>query len=273
VSLSYDKNQDIVGALTYHLRKKYGLTFILMPPLTPACGVWIHPNSISNAENITKELISQIPKVDYTSLKLSPMTDCLCQSTELGFQTKTNYTYILHNIKDTEWIFSNFLPKIRNHISKTKINLEVLETENILDFLTINDLVFEQKGMKNPVSKQIWDTLDNALSTQKKRKIFLAIDKHTQEKVACLYLIWDNQKAYFLAGGSKREPVATGSMYLLFYTAIQFAASKVDCFDFEGSMIQSVERYFRDFNGELSPYYTLTRSKNKMIPFLLKYAK
>jgi hypothetical protein len=32
-------------------------------------------------------------------------------------------------------------------------------------------------------------------------------------------------------------------------------------FDFEGSMIPEVERYFREFGGKLIPYYEISKAK------------
>jgi hypothetical protein len=34
----------------------------------------------------------------------------------------------------------------------------------------------------------------------------------------------------------------------------------IEVFDFEGSMIPSVEKFFRSFGGELRPYYSVNKS-------------
>ena len=61
------------------------------------------------------------------------------------------------------------------------------------------------------------------------------------------------------------------AMSALLWEAILYSKNelKAQVFDFEGSMIPSIERYFRKFGGELTPYYTLNSLlltiKNKVL--------
>ena len=43
------------------------------------------------------------------------------------------------------------------------------------------------------------------------------------------------------------------------WEGIQFAAKKSKCFDFEGSMIEGIENFVRQFGGEPVVYYELKR--------------
>lgn len=52
------------------------------------------------------------------------------------------------------------------------------------------------------------------------------------------------------------------------WKAIRYAKSKeLATFDFEGSMIPRIERYFRGFGGEIKNYFTLNRA-----PFIVEVA-
>ena len=49
------------------------------------------------------------------------------------------------------------------------------------------------------------------------------------------------------------------AMSYLLWQAILYTKDtlKLNVFDFEGSMIPSIEKYFRKFGGEITPYYSL----------------
>ena len=44
----------------------------------------------------------------------------------------------------------------------------------------------------------------------------------------------------------------------------------IEVFDFEGSMLVEVEKYFREFGGELVPYYTVNKA-GLPIEMLMKF--
>jgi hypothetical protein len=57
------------------------------------------------------------------------------------------------------------------------------------------------------------------------------------------------------------------------YNSIEYAKQiKMPVFDFEGSMLPEVEKYFRDFGGVLTPYYTINKA-NRIIEIILKFIK
>jgi len=47
--------------------------------------------------------------------------------------------------------------------------------------------------------------------------------------------------------------------------AIQFASTVSTIFDFEGSMIEPVERFFRGFGAVQTPYFSLTHVRSKRV--------
>jgi hypothetical protein len=53
----------------------------------------------------------------------------------------------------------------------------------------------------------------------------------------------------------------SGAMSLLFWNAIKLASEKGLAFNFEGSMIPGVERFFRSFGGGLTPVFYISKRK------------
>ena len=101
-----------------------------------------------------------------------------------------------------------------------------------------------------------------------RRKLFFA--KNTEGAIeAAIYVIFDDKTAYYLAGGATDEGRLRGAMHGLLARAIEEAAAAgCTIFDFEGSMLQGVEPFFRGFGGELTPYFRVYKFANKLLGHL-----
>ena len=61
---------------------------------------------------------------------------------------------------------------------------------------------------------------------------------------------------------SARDPElqAVGANTLLYWEAIRLASSVSRVFDFEGSMVEPIEHYFRGFGGRQTPYFCVRKA-------------
>ena len=79
--------------------------------------------------------------------------------------------------------------------------------------------------------------------------------------LATCFVVHDTQTAYYLLGGYRTEDRHHGAGALSVFEAIQHAQKLgMRTFDFEGSVVPSIERYFRGFGGRLTPYYTVNKA-------------
>ena len=87
---------------------------------------------------------------------------------------------------------------------------------------------------------------------------FLARSKEG-EPLGGVWIAWDDKRAYYLLGGFDHSAKSNNAVALAMWRAIQFTATnlKLPEFDFEGSMIPAVERFFRKFGGTIIPNYTI----------------
>jgi hypothetical protein len=53
---------------------------------------------------------------------------------------------------------------------------------------------------------------------------------------------------------------AAGANTLLYWEAIRLASQVSRAFDFEGSMVEPIEHYFRGFGGRQTPYFCVRRA-------------
>ena len=74
------------------------------------------------------------------------------------------------------------------------------------------------------------------------------------------YAVWDENAAFYLLGGGDPELRNSGATSLLLWELIMRARAVTNVFDFEGSMIESVERFFRAFGGRQTPYLRVSRT-------------
>ena len=82
---------------------------------------------------------------------------------------------------------------------------------------------------------------------------------------AAMLLVWDERRCYYLQGGGDPALRNSGAHSLLVWEAIQRAASKSRLFDFEGSMVESVERFFRAFGARQSPYSQVALVRSRLL--------
>jgi hypothetical protein len=79
---------------------------------------------------------------------------------------------------------------------------------------------------------------------------------------AAAYIVWDEQAAYYLMGGADPELRTSGATSLLMWEAIKFASTVTQTFDFEGSMIESIERFFRAFGAKQKRYFRVSKTNS-----------
>ena len=71
--------------------------------------------------------------------------------------------------------------------------------------------------------------------------------------------MWDKHAAYYLLAGADPRLRNSGASSLLAWEALMRAREHTDVFDFHGSMLRPVERFFRGFGGRQAPYLSVTR--------------
>ena len=126
------------------------------------------------------------------------------------------------------------------------------------DFLDLNEMTFQRQGLPLPYSWKFVSRLDRTCAEHNCRKMFFAEDAQGRLHAA-LYMVWDDHSAYYLMGGADPELRNSGATGLLMWEAIQFAATVTRVFDFEGSMIEPIEHFFRSFGARQKPYFQVSK--------------
>lgn len=278
IGIYKDENQ-LIGGFYFMRTKKYGLTFLKLPPYTPHCSLFFVSESKnkSSVNSFSKEVITEV--CNYISAQKSALTVLAFPSDIIDLQpfiwekykVVPNYTYRISLEQSLEDIRSNFDPKNRNAINKA-IKEEVIVEFNKLNgielfsffekSLTTTDANIYETELKNIFTKFAGPT--NSFSVEARK---------SNDLLGVVFCVYDKNTCYYLLGGVNKSSGIQGVNNLLIQKSIE-QAKHLGCtiFDFEGSMLKGVEKFFRSFGPELVPYYTVNKGKLP-IELLLKFKK
>jgi lipid II:glycine glycyltransferase (peptidoglycan interpeptide bridge formation enzyme) len=269
-----EKNGLVIARLPYVVKKKMGLTLLTMPTLTQTLGPWIddstakYSKQLAQQKDLFTELIRQLPPHDYFSQNFHYSIANWLPFYWHGYKIEARCTYVLEDLTDLEQIWAGFQDNIRREIRKAEKQVIVRSDLGIDRFLDLNDLTFQRQGETAPYTREFVYRLDRACSEHQARKMFFAEDDRGRIHAA-LYVIWDENSAYYLMGGGDPELRTSGATSLLMWEAIKFASTVTNKFDFEGSSIEPIERFFRAFGGRQVPFYNVSKSNTKRMKLLM----
>jgi len=271
-----ENNNIIIGTMPYYKKTKFGMRILSQPKLTGKLGPWIKPSESSSETKYSTELakqkdimemfIQQLPKYSYfTQSWPSSMKNWLPFYWK-GFQQTTRYSYILEDISNLEKIWDDLQENIRRDIRKAsnRFLLRVRHDLSIDDLLTLNRSIFEHQGKKVPYEDEFFKRLDAACQKQNCGQILIAEDEEGRHH-AGYYIIWDENSAHGLIGGGNPALRNSGATSLCMWEAIRHASTVTQKFDFEGSMIEPIERFFRAFGAVQTPYFQISRTPSRFI--------
>ena len=268
-----EKGSTVVAAMPYHLRtNRFGMKVISQPQETQTLGPWLRSsdskmaNRLGQEKDLLTELIDQLPAFSQFHQNWHHAYNNWLPFYWRDFEQTTRYTYRLPDLSDLDLVWAGFRENIRGDIRKAKdrFRLIVRSDLSIDDFLALNAKTFERQGMTLPYTESFIKRLDSACAEHAARAIFIAVDADGRHH-AGVYTVWDKESAYYLMGGSDPELRSSGASSLCLWAAIQHASTVTKSFDFEGSMIEPVERFFRAFGAIQTPYFSISKTPSRLL--------
>lgn len=262
----FDKDQKLIAAFYLYKTKMFGLTYYKNPPYTPHIG-WCYKNKASNKANaltFDKNLIAEL--ADFiNSLKAGLYTLAMPYTLNDAqpfvwkkFKTVPNYTYHLDLGLSTEELLQNMSADKRNSLKKAE--KDGIKTTLVEDYIEVERLILKtfsrkQKSIDEAFVKKILHDF------AKSENSFAFVSSLNGIPISTAFCIFDKTTCYYLLGGYDNENKHQGAGVSSIWNAIQHAKGKgLTAFDFEGSMLPEVEKFFRGFGGDLIPYYTINKA-------------
>ena len=265
-----EKGGHIVGSMPYYMKKKWLFNIITMPRLTHSMGPYLKfPlkqrsfKKLSFEKNVCQDLISQLPSTDYFYQNFGGAVSNWLPFYWNNFCQTTAYTYVV-DIKSLEQLDASLEPDIRRRRKKAVgLGLLVVESDDIKHFYELNKATYERHGKVIPYDFDLVKRLFQACRDRGVVKLYFAQDN--SEVVAAGFFVFDNDTMYYLMGGIEPKYKSLGGMDVILYDAIKFAFSTNRKFDFEGSMVESIEKYFRGFGAEQKMIMQISKTNSKLL--------
>lgn len=260
-----ERGGRIVGALPYGFHKILRQTFIHNPPLTPYLGPWIehtpgkYATRLGYEKEIMTELIDQLPSFLFYRQPWHHSITSWLPFYWRGFSQTTVYTYIIDELSDDAALWANLHGNVRTDIRKAERNgIQVYHDSGLDALMSVNEKTFRRQGLPVPYKEDLVRRIDKTLSERDARKVLIARDQLGSIHAGA-YIAYDDLSAYYLFGGGDPELRMSGAASLVLWEAIKISAMRVKCFDFEGSMFEQIERFFRHFGGRQRPYHIVSK--------------
>ena len=272
-----EKGDDIIASMPFYKKKKATIfTIITMPKHAQTMGVYIkypkqeqkYERKLSYEKEIMTKLIEQLPKVDYFNQSFHYSITNWLPFYWKGYTQTTNYTYVIENISNTEEVFKNFDNAKRRHIKRAEKIVEVKFDLPAKEFYENHKMTLEKQKDKIAYSFEHFNRMYKSAYSNNAGKSIYAIDSDGNIHAA-FFVVWDKNSAYYLISTIDPSFRSSGATSLLMKKIIEFVSTKTDKFDFEGSMIEPVEKSFRQFGAKQKAYSNITKIDSKILKHLV----
>lgn len=263
-AVEIEESGRVIARLPFVVKKRFGLRMLVQPVLTQTLGPWVEPAEGPQSDQLAREkdlhfkLIERLPKHDVFRQNFhSNVTNWLPFHWQ-GFSQTTRYSYVLGNIGDTEATFKRMSKSTRKQIRRAQREVDIVASNDVSEVLELANKTFHRQGLERPYSDDYLRGIDEAARKHAHAVALYAVDA-TGKMHSAVYVVGDERRAYSLVSGNDPELRRSQSGQLLRWEAIKAAAAFTNIYDFEGSMLQGVEEFYRNFGSVQVPYFHITR--------------
>lgn len=262
----FDESEKLCGYCYFISGKKKGLPFLINAPFTPHCGLVYTNPSKNKAKKLSfdKKVLSLLAGyivsqkfrfVDF-SLPVS-VIDTQPFSWKM-FAVHTRYTYRIALDVPEDELYANLSSERRKSLKRSE--KDGLITAGCSDMKEVKAILLSTYSRKSKEFKE--ELLDAILfSYASETNSFAFVTRSSAGAIACSFCVYDSNCCYYLFGGYEQEQKHHGALTSCIWESMLYARRKgIGTFDFEGSMLREVERFFREFGGDIHPYYTIKKS-------------
>lgn len=257
----------IQAALPFYLPRPQA---IIMPCYTQTMGIWFAPSANDvkditlqeHRQQIAKQIIDRLKPYSFFRQHFNyDFTDWLPFYWN-NFTQTTRYTYLLKNLKQTDALWEKMSQHARRNIKKAKERFQITVRQGVTidEFMRLHALTFERQQANNIQDIKVLQRIIEACRQLEQGEIWGGYDPEGRLHAVAL-VVWQKQSAYYLAGGGDLALRRSCAHSLVLWEAIRHVSEFTDTFDFEGSMLPGVERFFREFGGIQTPYFAIQKGK------------
>ena len=261
----FDAGDHFIGG--FHLfEKKFGFCkFQLNPPFTPFIGPFFLEKSQTkfNRQSFRKQLLQLMSNTlteQYTCMQIFSLDRHIVNTMPFfwrEFDIWPRYTFRIDLEQSKEKILSSMSGARRKNMTRAEKDGIICRSSSNAN--TIFDVVFKTSQRRN-LTKDI--TLKKKIieSYAGKPDAISYISYKSNRPIAAVFCVHDNKTAYYMFSGYDAEDTHHGAGATAVWQCILEAKKRgLQYFDFDGSIIPELEKYFRGFGGEIIPFYRISK--------------
>ena len=265
-----EKDGMINASLPFVIRKRLWFNFISQPHFTPSLGPWLRMPSERSSKRLAVEkdllqaLFCQLPKHHiyrqswhYSRTNWLPLY-------WMGYNQTTRYTYVIDDLSDLDNVFSEFEHSKRKNIKKAEQIVRIEYNISSMEFYENHKKTLAMQNKNISYSYALFKRIYDATYLNNSGFTIAAYDKQNNMHAA-LFIVRDSFSAYDLISTIDPNYRHIGAASLLIKNSIKEVSKYVNAFDFEGSMIESVERSFRQFGAKQKPYFYIDKFNSRFL--------
>jgi hypothetical protein len=251
----------VVGRLPIVQKVRSGIRAISVPTFTPWLGPWVRAtggkaaNEVSHQHQVLTALISQLPKAQRILVPCAPEMTNLMAFHWAKFDLRLGYTHRLDDLRSEENLWNGLRSEVRSRCRKAEKLTVINRAPSLKSFIAVLEKTFKRQDMDIAKSFPVFERMDEVMAQRQQRTIYSAED--AQGRVhAAVYVVFDDRHSFYLAGGGDPELRDSGAHALAMWHAIKDSGARSKVFDFEGSMVPTIEHFVRGFGARQVPRFT-----------------
>ncbi|PJE48063.1 MAG: methicillin resistance protein [Sediminibacterium sp.] len=264
-----ENGNEIVASFPFYFHTESRLKFkqIEMPALTQKLGPFIkypekqsYSSKLSYEKAIMQQIIQCLPNYDFLAINFDYKYTNWLPFYWNGFQQTTRYTYIVEDLSNDEIVFNSFAGNKKTDIRKATKNVLVKYDLECEDFITFYVNALKKKNENLAYSPSILRKLITKAYFYNKGRIIYSVGKDNPNDIyGAIFYVWDNDSIYSLVTAFDVTHGNVASSSLLFYQIMKDFKNSGLKFDFEGSMIEQIERSYNKFGTIQVPYFRISK--------------
>lgn len=245
-------------------KRKMGIRYLFQPYFTQQLGILA---STPQTHSLVKEFLVAIPtKFRYVNIQLNTANE---MDDLPGWGIEQRVTHHLHLGSQHDLLQNAYNTNRRRDLRKAMdAGLTVSE---LWDPELIISGMKRELAARTGLKDRDWQLLINLMNTARTHRCASSFGAYAAGRLlsAETFLIWGRYVIYW-AGFTTAEGRELGSSTLVFDHVVRQFAGQELTFDFEGSMIPGVARFFRSFGAKEVPYWRVVRNR---LPWPLRLLK
>jgi lipid II:glycine glycyltransferase (peptidoglycan interpeptide bridge formation enzyme) len=274
----FDKSGSLTGGFVLCRQKQFGISYYRNPLFMSTINLFVENKAknkaklLSEHKKVVKAISDFFDKLPYQILSVYFPERFIDMQHFFwkGYKVVPNYTYQIDLSQSMEDIRLAYATERRNDLKKAKKDgIEVRLSRDLSEVSAMVRHTFNRK--EKDFDRALVEKILHGFADEQNSFAFVSYKDNLP--LAAAFCIYDRKKVYYLLGGYDNSNKHQGAGALAVDAAIEHSKNLgIKVFDFEGSMLPEVERYFRGFGGDLVPYFSVNKAK---FPFdlILKFIK